>query len=1284
MSRRFCMTALSLAAALFTFAAQAVNIQPTGAVAGEWSADWAAVRALAKANNTFYLIDFGKTSGCAYCNALQTSVYDKPEFTAWAKANGIPLLYANRVDTSTEPGVSVKQTYSGLADYPEVLIIDGNGTGYREIGRFLYRIFLTYNGITIRLTVADFIAIVDSFTKTLVTNDAWDSTATLAGDEVWTNAVKLAAATTNRLHGVHTLKNADTNDWFAFTNVVAGGRYRVAVTNLTVANAAPQLSLYADAASAGADNAWTNVTLAAATTGLFFEAQSAGTVYARAWRPASSNANVSYTLTYRNATIVPHALTVVNGSGTVTNAVEGQACPVAANAPGAGQFFASWAVVPAGAALGAGFHATQSVATVTMPAFDVTLTAQYQAETRVLALAGSLAFGNVMTNRTAQRSLTVSNTGNRALEVTDIQTPAGFTAATNRLTLAPGASRSVAFTFAPTKIQAYTGVVTFVSDKTAGPDGVACSGAGVDNTPPQFTARSPLANPAAITEGAALAFSATANDLADGDVAGRGMVSVAWLVNGVEQAVSTGGAPAQVSSAFTFRTTTNTVSGVASNQFTVTAVALDRQGGRTETTWSVWVYNARAAQAIIFPALPVKGLGDPDFAPGAVATSGLTVQYTSSNESVARIDGGLIHLLAAGTAVITAAQPGDADFRPAASISRALTVRVRVAATADPVAGGTVTGGGTYPAGARVTLVARPAAGYTFLRWEDGSQIATRTLVVGGAPVNATAFFGLTAGVQPPVLGNPGAQRGMVGVQFALPLALTSDSLPTVRAYNLPSGLRYDSVSNALLGVPVVAVTNKTVTLTAKNVNPAVVTQQFDIAVESLPAWAQGTFNGWCEHAALGRGSASLTVSPLGRITGKLQLAGTNYTINASAFAALDEEGSLWISCQAVAGRASLPLTFKLYGLVHAAAPQNVVADPFVPALLSLVEGWFGDSRPDSHDAHLCRDVWKDQGLSTVITNYAGYYTATLPVAAESAAPPAAGPEYGAAVDTPAGSAYLTLTVDKSGAVKAVGRLADGTAVSMSSVLIVDEAGRIWTVLYTAPATYKGGGFFGLVEFVKTAEGPVALRLLDGVTFDWWTLNPFATGDYDAGGFARTLRLSGGWYDKVGNLYAYYAGKALSVGVGETAATPVFNVSTGRYESVCWNPDGLSLSVATNALGVMTGIKAPAAGAPVYSGGAWTYGAENAMGLSLTLVRATGLFSGTFKAWYDYGTVHTYRLLSVLGAITPVRELPGDGAEGRGFFLSADKAFYLNPAKQTVPYMFNESFDFVIESAPQN
>jgi len=79
-------------------------------------------------------------------------------------------------------------------------------------------------------------------------------------------------------------------------------------------------------------------------------------------------------------------------------------------------------------------------------------------------------------------------------------------------------------------------------------------------------------------------------------------------------------------------------------------------------------------QTITFDSIPPQHLGDPDLDPGAIATSGLPVTYTSSDTTVAVIINGKIHFKQEGTTIITASQAGDSTWLPAPDVSRILIV----------------------------------------------------------------------------------------------------------------------------------------------------------------------------------------------------------------------------------------------------------------------------------------------------------------------------------------------------------------------------------------------------------------------------------------------------------------------------------------------------------------------------------------------------------------------------------------------------------------------------------
>jgi hypothetical protein len=145
-------------------------------------------------------------------------------------------------------------------------------------------------------------------------------------------------------------------------------------------------------------------------------------------------------------------------------------------------------------------------------------------------------------------------------------------------------------------------------------------------------------------------------------------------------------------------------------------------------------------QTITFPALPTKTEGDADFNPGATASSGLPVSYESSNTSVATIVAGQIQVTGAGTSTITASQAGDANYNPAANVSRTLTVNPTPtvsAATFSPA-------GGTYTSAQSVTITSA-TTGASIRYTLDGSTPTTSVGTLYAGPVTISASSTLKA-----------------------------------------------------------------------------------------------------------------------------------------------------------------------------------------------------------------------------------------------------------------------------------------------------------------------------------------------------------------------------------------------------------------------------------------------------------------------------------------------------------------------------------------------------------
>ena len=114
--------------------------------------------------------------------------------------------------------------------------------------------------------------------------------------------------------------------------------------------------------------------------------------------------------------------------------------------------------------------------------------------------------------------------------------------------------------------------------------------------------------------------------------------------------------------------------GAGSSNITASQAGDNYNNAATDVTQTLTV--SKQNQTITFGALPSKSTGMADFSPGATASSGLAVSYTSSNTSVATILNGQIHIIGAGNTIITASQAGDTNTNAATDVTQQLTVSV--------------------------------------------------------------------------------------------------------------------------------------------------------------------------------------------------------------------------------------------------------------------------------------------------------------------------------------------------------------------------------------------------------------------------------------------------------------------------------------------------------------------------------------------------------------------------------------------------------------------------------
>ncbi|MFC3561504.1 MBG domain-containing protein [Pedobacter jamesrossensis] len=109
------------------------------------------------------------------------------------------------------------------------------------------------------------------------------------------------------------------------------------------------------------------------------------------------------------------------------------------------------------------------------------------------------------------------------------------------------------------------------------------------------------------------------------------------------------------------------------------------QDGTTTKSYTVTVTRDKAAQVITFNTLTAKTYGNLDFNPGATSNNtGIPITYTSMNPAVATVVGGQIHIVGAGTSIITASQVGDLTHYAATDMQQTLTVNpYAITVTAD-------------------------------------------------------------------------------------------------------------------------------------------------------------------------------------------------------------------------------------------------------------------------------------------------------------------------------------------------------------------------------------------------------------------------------------------------------------------------------------------------------------------------------------------------------------------------------------------------------------------------
>ncbi len=472
----------------------------------------------------------------------------------------------------------------------------------------------------------------------------------------------------------------------------------------------------------------------------------------------------------------------------------------------------------------------------------------------------------------------------------------------------------------------------------------------------------------------------------------------------------------------------------------------------------------------------------------------------------------------------------------------------------------------------------------------------------------------------------------------------------SVKVAGLPAGLKYDAKTGKITGIPTAKPGAYTVTFTATKKGEKNQIATITLNVEPLPDWAVGTFTGYVEPGDYGL--ATMTVAASGKISGKIQHGGTNWTFKADSYANVEcwpldvDEGvetNFVVQAVATAGKAQ-----RAFELRVAAAGCTVSG-----MINAKVEGATEDGM---QTFSLWRTIWKDKATADAakrtLAEWEGTYNVSL------------APDENSGY----GSGYLSLVVGKDGNVKATGKLADGTAISATSPFMYDDEHGYFMLVYAAPSAYMGGSFALSISF----DGPKDVLGNSVGVSKWSSRNPQATGMYGEG-FARWVSFFGSYYDKNASLTNFYDRLTFEVAelppLASSCKCTYFDANDRKVTETqqgeaapvyLLGQDGLTVSV--NAKG--TGFDVLKATKPEQDKVTkrWNYPGPNDGGLTLTFDPKTGVFKGMYTFWYDYLSVndeitgketwtHTSQKVSFEGLM-----VQGEGP--RGFYLREESSSY--------------------------
>lgn len=563
-------------------------------------------------------------------------------------------------------------------------------------------------------------------------------------------------------------------------------------------------------------------------------------------------------------------------------------------------------------------------------------------------------------------------------------------------------------------------------------------------------------------------------------------------------------------------------------------------------------------------------------------------------------------------------------------------------------------------------LAAEDLAG---LKWTSGPATWTFSTIKDGAPVTASAGGTDAAGDDFRALVENGEPVELIqclnvsGFEMALSGEGSSGLLANkfrLVAGKLPTGVSINATTGKLTGCPTATGTftallqsyHDAVTTVTKKVNgkkktttthtytygtTLLVTFNVIPAGTALGSWRGNvvTTDGAFPVDSRQVGAVTLSATAAGKLTAKVTIAGVAYTFTGKTGydellertedpdagdkrrfrVALKNTTKAKISGKTKSYTNSLTLEIDDYVTTNAVALAQARAS--VELQMQVLNA---KKTAVTADVAYAGDMIRNSGGTalgkTALADFAGYYTLGLVPFGVSAAD-----------GIPTGCGYLTLTVGATGAVKVSGVLADGTSVSFSTfaqlcgeTLANPRQCRLMIPVGVSVSAYAISGYLVIGYESEGAECPVVIP--EGCHINW-VRNASTAVALDGKGFTMELAPTGGWYDKVVNLQAYYLERGFAIQAADDpgdlpiealASGYKFSTSEIGLESALHylpTPMNLALRFVGNTAKVDARklVKNKTTG---------LYDFEqsiNPWNATFKFTRATGIISGTFSAW---------------------------------------------------------------------